>query len=215
MDGLSLSLKNIFTSSGETIRKAPKYNVIVCGGEFGGGKTIFLTYWAVNQEETARRLNREFTYAHIYANYHLNNVPRFTYLNPSLTRRDLFDLVKPRSLLLIDEADDYASNRDSMKGENKDRMRFFFQVRKIECDVIMNIPVIQYLDKRYLRLITEFYEGKGEISKNAGIYEYARLIPASSQRGYIDYMDFYEAGSFYIDMKKYYQFYDHTERIHK
>lgn len=214
MDGLNLNIKHIFNTKPALERK-PKYNVIVCAGDFGGGKTSFLTYWAVNQEETARRLNRDFQYSHVYSNYHLFDVPNAVYMKPSLTRKELFNLVKPKSLLLIDEADDYASNRDSMRKENKDRMRFFFQVRKISCDVILNIPVIQYLDKRYLRLITEFYEGRGEIAKDSGIFEYVRLIPAQNMRGYLDYADFYDGNRFYIDMNKYYKYYDHEERIHK
>ena len=120
----------------------------------GAGKTTVLTSIALKFAQPNSK------YKHVYHNVRSLHVPMSTYIdNECIGKYDLSD-----SLILIDEAQLFADNRD-YKSFSADLKEFFFGHRHYNCDIFLFSQQWDSLDKK-IRSITDrvYYIYKGKLS---------------------------------------------------
>lgn len=109
----------------------------------GAGKTTVLTSLALKYTQVGSK------YKHVYHNVKSLNVPGATYIDNSCIGK--YDL--SHSLILIDEAQLFADNRD-YKSFPKELKEFFFMHRHLFCDVFLFSQQWDSLDRK-IRSITD------------------------------------------------------------
>lgn len=175
------------------IEKKLKYVMGIIDGDFGDGKTLFLTALAVNTFKN---------YDYVYANYLLKDIPNFILLE-KINKPTLLNL-KPNSLLLVTEAYLWLDRRYCMKKENIKTTHALFQIRKTKIDQFYDVPDANYLDFRAMDFSNFHIRAKGEIGN--GIFVYCPLIYIKNN------MRYKEGKNLFVKpMDKYYNYYDTFE----
>lgn len=205
-------MKYILKEIAGQIKPVREYNLVaICGqyrNTYRSGKTGYMVYRAVFQDETARYFHRS-GYDHIYANFHIKNVPNFVYLGPNIDKDILFDEVKNKSLLLIDEANNYLSNRSGKRNTATEILEFLDQAGKKEDDVLISIPDYKWLDIRAKSTFTEFIEAQGRYLPGADLFRYQNFdfVPDRPK------IRTYSRNIILADLSKIYPYYDTQEVI--
>ena len=174
-----------------------KYLMSMVSGEFGSGKTLFLTHIA---KETYK------SYKHVYANYHLFNIDNFIFLKR--INENIIKNLEQDSLLLINEAYHYFDKRFCMKKENTKTANALMQIRKYHIDMFFDIFDFDYLDLRVRSFTNSYIRAEGEVEKDIFLY---RIYKHDK-----DTFEFYKTKNvLLIDMKKTYKYYDTFEIVEK
>lgn len=120
----------------------------------GAGKTTCLTFHALLYAKPFSK------YKHVYHNVKSLKVPGSTYIDNSCIGK--YDL--SNSLILIDEAQLFADNRD-YKSFPKELKEFFFMHRHLNCDIFLYSQQWDSLDRK-IRSITDrvYYIYKSKVS---------------------------------------------------
>lgn len=171
-------------------------------GEFGAGKTLYLTW-------NAYMLQDEYDY--IYANYPLF-VEGASYL-PHITREILFDLnpepKEKKALLLLQEAYHYFDRRFWNERNNRNIMKALFQIRKLNVDIVADIRDIIYLDFRIVQDATFFIKANRQLKNFPGIFEYK---PYKVRKNKYGNFDFLPQKPIYLNMERVFELYDTTTK---
>lgn len=170
----------------------------IIDGDFGDGKTLFLVAIAVECHEK---------YKHVYANFHLKNIPNFVFLD-KINKPILLNL-EPNSLLLVTESYYWLDRRYCMKKENIKTSQALMQIRKTKIDQYYDVFKASFLDFRAVDFTNFFIRAKGEIGN--GYYAY---IPLRYNK---ETMRFHECNNALKvkDMSRYYDYYDTYEITEK
>lgn len=143
------------------------YSWVAIDGDHGNGKTVLMSLMAYKYQKD---------YDLICANYHLKlNDCDFEYI-PQFTGKYILDLNKRdigRKLILIDEAHrDFDCRSPVFDKKSRELKDSLFQIRKVDFDLIVNIRDLQYLDFRFVRNASKFFNAVGRIEDtNFFIYQ--------------------------------------------
>lgn len=194
-----------------------KYKLWVISGIFGGGKTLFMSGYAVDNWK-----NYDVVYStyKLYAEY----VPNVEWIKPRNFRAVKLKNLEPNSLLLATESSNFIDRRESMKKKNIKITQALMEIRKTRVHQIYDIFDIQYLDFRLVEFTTLSLKALGEIDTtkiNLENIENKTFLNKIMEGGYFFYQKqeynpkkqrFTLTGEPFIeDMKKYYNAYDTFE----
>lgn len=181
--------------------ESDKYCFQAIEGRMGDGKTLFLASIAVNNFEK---------YKNVYANFHID-VPNFIFV-PKI-RKEIIHGFDENSLFLLQEGYHYFDKRDNTTKKNKEIMHAIFQIRKNQIDVMVDIIELNFMDFRAIRLSTGFFSARGNIYgkykgyKNFFIYYSMNPVHLGDNNYF-----FNERQKYFLDMSKYYSYYNTKEK---
>lgn len=175
-----------------------KYIFGVISGNFGSGKTLFLTNFGKEYSEN---------YSKVYANFPIYKISNFEFLS-EISKDKIFSLEK-NSLLLLQEGYHYFDRRFCIQKKNKEIGKAIFQIRKRNINVVTDIPRLKYLDFRMIDIATFYLRAAGSLERYSeklkDIFCYYVVKPTCfSGLG----IDFCFQKKFYLDASKLYEYYD-------
>lgn len=183
-----------------------KYNLGFIDGQFGNGKTGFLTYLGATIGPAYKR---------VYSNFKIN-LENAVYLD-TLSAPVLLSLNKDRAkcLMLLHEGYHYFDKWEWNRKKNKEITQALFQIRKLNIDIFVDIPRLDYLINRgkihgthYFRAYGEMpHINNGEVIEESGIFKYKVM-----EYDKIKDMFFPKGQAFYLPLYEIYNLYDTFER---
>lgn len=163
-------------------KKELEYNLHFIEGEFGAGKTLYLTWCAFVSQGY---------YDFIYSNYPLY-IGNAEYI-PEITREVLFDLnpdpENKKALLCLQEAYHYFDRRYWGERNNRNIMKALFQIRKLNVDIVADIRDLLYIDFRIIQDATHFLKADRQLKHFPGYFEYVVYVAKRNRFGNIDFVE--------------------------
>jgi hypothetical protein len=167
------------------------YNLGFIDGAFGAGKTSFLAFMGYMFGKD---------YDKVIANFKLD-IPNAIFIK-ELTAPLLLSLNDENSdrryLMLLHECYHYFDKRECMKPKNRKVGDALFQIRKLNVDIMGDIPRLSYLGMRPTEHATLFYSAIGKIVGEKNKFLYARMAVVNSGSNEINMV--YPINYFFLDM---------------